>query len=137
MFGDTLYESVTLHNTRCTYGRAMKQTKRVIEHLTALAVTTSFAGALCLAASQPALAADNAARGLGLARQWCSSCHTVEPQQVTDSDKAPTFTEIAQRHDEKWIKAWLTNPHPPMQGITLSHTQIDDLTAYIKSLSKP
>ncbi len=81
-----------------------------------------------------ALAAGDAANGLSLARQWCSSCHTVEAGG-TAVDKAPSFASIAARRDGKWIKAWLTNPHPPMEGIALSNAQINDLTAYIKSLA--
>jgi mono/diheme cytochrome c family protein len=72
--------------------------------------------------------------GLNLARAWCSSCHTVEPQGMA-SDKAPAFAAIAERRDDAWIKAWLATPHPPMEGITLSNQEIADLTAYIKSLA--
>ena len=92
--------------------------------------------ALAVLSSAPASAASgNAQNGLKLARTWCSSCHAVEGSQSPESDKAPPFTEIAARHDDKWIKTWLENPHPPMQGITLSHAEIGDLMAYIKSLA--
>jgi mono/diheme cytochrome c family protein len=79
-------------------------------------------------------AAVDAKHGLVLARQWCSTCHTVEPQGSA-SDKAPAFATIAERRDQKWVKAWLSDPHPPMQGITLTRVEIDDLTAYIESLA--
>ena len=88
-----------------------------------------------VACAGPALAAGNAEQGLKLARQWCSSCHAVEARQSPESDKAPSFTEIARRHDDKWIKTWLENPHPPMIGITLTHAEIANLNAYIKSLA--
>ena len=91
--------------------------------------------ALLLTCAAPALAAGNVKTGLTLARQWCSSCHTVEAAQSPESDKAPPFSEIAQRRDDKWMKTWLENPHPPMTGITLTHGEITDLTAYIKSLA--
>ena len=93
------------------------------------------AGVLCLV--EPAHAAGNAQNGLKLARAWCSSCHAVEPQQVSQSDAAPTFSDIANRRDETWIKAWLNAPHPPMRDITPTQAQIKDLTAYIKSLKTP
>ncbi|MFZ1990459.1 MAG: c-type cytochrome [Alphaproteobacteria bacterium] len=90
--------------------------------------------ALTILCTAPASAA-NAQNGLKLARQWCSSCHAVETGQSPESDKAPPFSEIAARRDDKWIKTWLENPHPPMQGITLTHGEIADLMAYIKSLA--
>ena len=90
--------------------------------------------ALTILSAVPALAASTQ-NGLKLARQWCSSCHAVEAGQSLESDKAPPFDEIAQRRDTKWVKTWLENPHPPMTGITLTHAEIADITAYIKSLA--
>ena len=97
---------------------------------------TASCGALIAAMllSAPAFAA-NAKNGLKLARQWCTSCHTVEAGQSPTSDKAPAFSEIAARRDDKWVKTWLENPHPPMKGITLTHAEVADLTVYIKSLA--
>jgi mono/diheme cytochrome c family protein len=91
---------------------------------------------LILCAAAPALAKGNAANGLTLARQWCSSCHAVEPQGPA-TDKAPPFAEIAQTHDSKWTTAWLADPHPPMKGIELSNAQIADVVAYLQTLAKP
>ena len=89
---------------------------------------------LTISGVAPASAA-SAQLGLNLARKWCSSCHTVEAGQSPASDKAPAFTEIAARRDDKWVKTWLENPHPPMTGITLTHIEISNLNAYIKSLA--
>ncbi len=87
------------------------------------------------AATQAAAAADAAVDGRALARQWCSSCHVVEPGG-RGSDAAPPFADIARRHsgDRSWIRAWLTDPHPPMKGITLSRRQIDDIIAYLDTM---
>jgi len=90
--------------------------------------------ALTLSFTAPAFAA-SAQNGLKLAREWCSSCHAVEAAQSPESDRAPPFADIAARRDDKWIKTWLENPHPPMTGITLTHAEIADLNAYIKSLA--
>ncbi len=112
--------------------------KKPAHRLAAFALAAACAGAWCCTAS-PTLAAGtagDAVNGLKLARQWCSSCHAVEPQQVSQSDEAPTFADIAQRRDDKWIKAWLITPHPPMRGITPTRNEINDLAAYIKSLAK-
>ena len=92
--------------------------------------------ALLSLTAPPAFAAGDAANGLRLARQWCASCHGVEPK-ATATDKAPPFAAIARRRDSTWVKAWLSDPHPPMTGIELSRAQIDDVTAYMKSLAQP
>lgn len=102
---------------------------------TALGCALIVAATVCTAIPR-VLAAGDAKSGLELARQWCASCHNVEPD-ATLSDKAPPFAVIAQKRDEDWIEAWLSDPHPPMTGIALSRMQIDDVTAYIKSLAKP
>jgi mono/diheme cytochrome c family protein len=108
---------------------ATKSGNKTLRHVWAVA-----AALFCVAAS-PAFTTGNAENGLKIARQWCSSCHTVEPQAST-SDKAPPFAVIAQRRDDKWVDAWLDAPHPPMEGITLSSSQIKDVKAYLRSLAK-
>lgn len=89
-----------------------------------------------LVASSPALAAGSAAAGKRLSQQWCASCHQVEPKGPA-KDSAPPFATLGAQKgkDPGWIRAWLTNPHPPMQGINLSRQQIDDVVAYLQSLA--
>jgi mono/diheme cytochrome c family protein len=83
-----------------------------------------------------ALAAGNAEVGHLLSQRWCSACHLV-PGASTASDVAPSFITVAKTHknDPSWVRAWLMTPHPPMQGINLTRQQIDDVTAYLQSLS--
>jgi mono/diheme cytochrome c family protein len=89
-----------------------------------------------LGVSGAASAAGNAAAGKRLAQQWCASCHQVEPSAPA-KDVAPPFASLGVRKgkDPGWVRAWLTNPHPPMQGINLSRQQIDDVVAYLQSLA--
>ncbi|HVO15242.1 MAG TPA: cytochrome c [Alphaproteobacteria bacterium] len=75
------------------------------------------------------------ARGVMLARTWCTGCHLVEPGG-RGSDAAPSFMAIA--NDEKRppaaLRGWLTRPHPPMPNMNLSRAEIDDIVAYLRSL---
>jgi mono/diheme cytochrome c family protein len=88
-----------------------------------------------LSASATASAEGSAEAGKRLAQQWCASCHQVEPSAPA-KDVAPPFTSLGVKKgkDPGWVRAWLANPHPPMQGINLSRQQIDDVVAYLQSL---
>jgi mono/diheme cytochrome c family protein len=90
------------------------------------------------ALSTAASAAGGGAAGKRLAQQWCASCHQVEPSAPA-KDVAPPFASLGVQKgkDPGWIRAWLANPHPPMQGINLSRQQIDDIVAYLQSLARP
>ena len=89
-----------------------------------------------LSVGSAALAEGSAAAGKRLAQQWCAGCHQVEPKAPA-KDVAPPFASLGVRKgkDPGWVRAWLTNPHPPMQGINLSRQQIDDVVAYLQSLA--
>lgn len=73
--------------------------------------------------------------GLTLARAWCTGCHIVEPAG-RGGDSAPTFMEIANKKDRtpQTLRAWLTNPHPPMPNLNLSRAEINDIIVYLDSL---
>jgi len=88
------------------------------------------------ATNSTASAEGSAEAGKRLAQQWCDSCHQVEPNAPT-KDAAPPFASLGveKGKDPGWIRAWLANPHPPMQGINLSRQQIDDIVAYLQSLA--
>ena len=89
-----------------------------------------------LAAGSSVAAQGSAEAGKRLAQQWCASCHQVEPGAPA-KDAAPPFASLGVQKgkDPGWIRAWLINPHPPMQGISLSRQQIDDIVAYLQSLA--
>ena len=96
--------------------------------------------ALLLAAAvlpRVGLAAGDPASGLALAQSWCTTCHVVAPN-VAGGDTAPPFTAIAARSNLSpgAMRAWLTEPHPPMPNLNLSNQQIDDITAYLDSLRR-
>jgi mono/diheme cytochrome c family protein len=101
--------------------------------------TLTFAAPALIAlivASTPVLAEGNAPAGKRLSQRWCASCHQVEPKGPA-KDTAPPFAALGVQKgkDPGWIRAWLVNPHPPMQGINLSRQQIDDIVAYLQSLA--
>lgn len=82
------------------------------------------------------------ARGAGLAREgetlaerWCVSCHLVA-EEKSATDAAPPFTALAQRDgdDYDWVRRWLTEPHPPMEGINLTRQEIEHIIAYLETL---
>jgi len=76
--------------------------------------------------------------GKRLTQQWCTGCHVVGSSGNTGTDAAPPLPVIAQQKgkDPQWIKAWLTQPHPPMPNLNLSRQEIDDITAYLTSLNQ-
>lgn len=78
----------------------------------------------------------NAEAGHDLAATSCSGCHTL-PSAPEGADTAPPFANIARDHkgDRTWVRTWLMNPHPPMKGLNLTRQQIDDINAYLESLS--
>jgi mono/diheme cytochrome c family protein len=85
--------------------------------------------------SLPVHAAGNAAAGHQLAKQWCNTCHVVE-ESGAGPDTAPPFPVIAQkRKDRAWVRAWLVSPHPPMPNLNLTRQEIDDVVAYLDSLT--
>lgn len=91
--------------------------------------------ALLLPATAHAQASGDPQNGLRLARQWCTGCHVVEPAG-RGGDSGPPFHEVANWPDRTpaTMRAWLTNPHPPMPNLGLSRREIDDVIAYLDSL---
>lgn len=82
-------------------------------------------------------AAGDPARGRALAQSWCSSCHTIERNNV-GKDIAPSFPSIAERGqpDQLEAHAFLNAPHPPMPDFNLTRNEIDDIVAYLQSLAQ-
>lgn len=79
--------------------------------------------------------AGEAREGYSLARQWCTSCHIVAPNQG-GSDAARPFESIANdpNFTEDGIRAWLSDPYPPMPNLNLNRVEIDRIVAYLQSL---
>ena len=88
-----------------------------------------------LFSTAPATALDLRDEGQALARQWCTSCHVVEPGQSASS-RAPAFSEIAanERVTDDHLRAWLSTPHAQMPDMNLSRNEIKALISYFDSL---
>lgn len=75
--------------------------------------------------------------GEQLARDLCSECHIVsEVQRGPVLDGVPSFPELARsKRTDAQLRAWLTDPHPPMPDQPLSEREIASVIAYIRSFS--
>lgn len=95
-------------------------------------------GAMLLPANA-AVAQDARERRAGevLARDLCSQCHIVsETQRGPALDGVPSFLDLARSgRSNDQLRAWLTNPHPPMPNVSLSEREIFSVIAYIRSFS--
>ncbi len=78
----------------------------------------------------------NAEAGQRLVMASCTTCH-APAGTTTASDAVPPLATLARdnKNDPTWTRAWLMDPHPPMEGIMLSRQQINDVVAYLNSLS--
>lgn len=77
-------------------------------------------------------------RGAALAESWCSTCHIIDKRGTgTSIDPAPPFPLIANdiRKTSAYLRNWLSTSHPQMPNFNLGRREIDDLTAYIRSLA--
>lgn len=76
-------------------------------------------------------------QGLSLARQVCSECHAIQPQQLlSPNPRAPTFPQLAATPGMTTaaLTVALTTPHVGMPMFRLSSEQREDIIAYILSL---
>ncbi|WP_157961852.1 c-type cytochrome [Acuticoccus kandeliae] len=94
--------------------------------------------ALALALPVGAKAADPAiAKGLEIARTWCSACHAIgDDTQAEALADAPAFAELAVMpgFDEGLVAYALLQPHPVMPNFPLTRSDIRAIAAYIESL---
>ena len=95
-----------------------------------------FAAVALLSCGVSAFSAD-VARGKQLARRVCYICHVIAQGQSQGDPKAPSFQSIAESKEfrDKGA-ALLLQRHKGMPEFALDRGQIDDLTAYIRSLGK-
>jgi mono/diheme cytochrome c family protein len=102
-------------------------------------VTWALAMALALAVCQSknARAAD-AANGEVIAARWCNACHLASSRQQGGSDLAPPFASIANDATltPEGLRVALSGRHPRMPDFSLARQQIDDLSAYLRTLRK-
>ena len=98
--------------------------------LTSLSVVALLLGA-------GAAEAQEADEGLRLSRQWCTSCHIVEPG-ASGSDAARPFEAIANNTEfkEDGLRAWLADPHPPMPNLNLNRAETEAIIGYLLSLRR-
>ena len=93
---------------------------------------------LAIAASFPALAAPpDPDHGKVIAQRWCAACHDVAAGQKQASADVPSFFYVARHMDKRDLTSFLTDPHPKMPDMSLTRQEIDDLTAYIRTLAGP
>ena len=81
-------------------------------------------------------AAADIAQGGNIAHRWCSQCHVVAPGQTSGSDSVPTFAQIGEsKHfNAARLAEFLADPqHSRMPNLSLTRSEIADLTAYIKA----
>jgi cytochrome c len=76
--------------------------------------------------------------GHQLAVRWCSSCHAVDELHAGQGG-VPSFALIGagSGRDKAHARAWLMAPHPPMPDLNLTRVEIDNVLAYIDTLSPP
>jgi len=96
--------------------------------------------AVCAAAifMGPALAQDprepSPERGREMVERWCAECHLIGPDGP-GGDVGPSFQAVAETRSEEALRAWISDPHPPMPKFDISASAVDDIAAYIKSLA--
>ncbi len=102
-----------------------------------MAASLLFAGVVFAAESERRYG--DAEYGRGLAVRWCGSCHQVTADHpCAQYPEAPPFAKIAQSSAVTGdsLARLLKSPHPKKARFELSTATLDDIAAYIMSLSK-
>ena len=86
--------------------------------------------------SEPALAQGDPAAGRDIVRSWCTACHVVD-LEGTGADAGPPLPTLlaGKQRSADEIRGWLADPHPPMPNLNLSRQEIEDILAYLESLT--
>lgn len=76
--------------------------------------------------------------GRQLTQNWCTTCHVVDKEgHGTDVGPAlPALLGDGRRTSDE-IRGWLVDPHPPMPNFDLTRQEIEDIVAYLESLTTP
>jgi cytochrome c len=99
-------------------------------------VAAGFALTLLTGSAYAAAVPGSAEAGRMLVTNSCTACHA--PNATTAAtDGAPPLSFLAKdnKANPRWVRGWLMDPHPPMPGIMLSRKQIDDVIAYLSTLT--
>src|SRR6187200_603447 len=102
-----------------------------------LGTALTVAVATLLATPQPVSAQSSrgdAASGRLYAMNWCTECHSVEPETAGTGRFAPDFTAIAQRRSPGWLRGFLRQNHVLMPDFVFKPNEGADIVAYIVSL---
>jgi len=96
---------------------------------------------MSLAALQPLAAQSSrgdAASGRLYTMNWCTECHSVEPETAGTGRFAPDFTAVAKSPSTTGssLRAFLRSDHLRMPNFALKRTEVDDIVAYILSLRR-
>lgn len=95
---------------------------------------------LALGMTTAAHAGGNADAAKGLVADQCAKCHETpytKPGATTPAVQPPAFQAMAddpQQYPRERLRAFLRQPHFPMQQFALSKRDIDNVLAYIESL---
>jgi mono/diheme cytochrome c family protein len=86
--------------------------------------------------SEQVLAQGDPEAGRDLVRSWCTACHVVD-LEGTGTDAGPPLPALltGKQRSADEIRGWLVDPHPPMPNPNLSRQEIDDILAYLESLT--
>jgi mono/diheme cytochrome c family protein len=86
--------------------------------------------------SGPVLAQGDPEAGHDIVRSWCTACHAVD-LDGTGADAGPALPALlaGKQRSADEIRGWLADPHPPMPNLSLSRQEIDDILAYLESLT--
>jgi mono/diheme cytochrome c family protein len=94
----------------------------------------AFVALALVTCSASGFAAD-AQRGKQFAGRVCAICHVVFKGQSPGDPNAPSLQLIAKSRQFR-EKGLLWENHPKMPNLALTQEEMDDVTAYIKSLAK-
>ena len=110
---------------RCSFLRALRRARLSFAVFAALLATAM----VTMGAAQ----AQSPTTGLRVAARWCSGCHPVDGQPPRNSNRAPTWSQIAARPwtEAKFIAA-LSPPHPELAQAELSRQDFAELYAFIQ-----
>ncbi|MEM6496233.1 MAG: cytochrome C [Pseudomonadota bacterium] len=112
----------------------MDQTTRII-HVLLLVIV--FAVGVLLAGKALSATVGDRGRGLAFARQNCSSCHAIQPQQNFSPVAAATpFQMISEVSGmtETALRVFFQTPHKRMPNLIISRDDQSDVISYILSL---